>query len=167
MDARARRMQSERRSLDTLIELPICLLVIGFLAVVALDSFAGLRLHLRGMSPITLSKAPTIAATEYRASTGRWPSSNEEAGFPPPSFELASRLQTVSIRGDGAVDYVFSDAVPALANRTLSFRAWQSSDPSAPIVWRCGRSRAPAPMLAGQDLTTVADRNLLLACRSP
>lgn len=167
MDVRARRLEVERRSADTMIELPICLFLIAMLTVVALQGFAQARIRLRSLDAILLSQGPVLAASVYRANTGRWPASNEEAGYPAQPVELPTRLESVRIRAGGAADFVFSGKERALAGRTLSFRAWQASDPATPIVWRCGRSRAPAPLVGAQDQTTVAARDLLSACRMP
>ena len=167
MDVRARRMHAERRSLDTLIELPICMLVITVLTLVAIEAFRGSLPRLHSLNAMFLAQGPIIASLEYHATTGRWPSTDVEAGFVSRPAIPGKWIDTGHVGAGGSAIFQLVDDDPSLAGPTLSFRLWQTADPAGPIVWRCGHSRAPAPFVGGPDQTTVRTRDLLAACRSP
>src|SRR5258706_688339 len=167
MTHRALRLRADWPSVTTIIELPVCLLVIGALSLVGVNGFLTTRHRLQGVEAILLAGRPIAAMTEYHAVTGVWPASNEQASYVLTGGESGRRVQTIGIRAGGAADVTFSDLAGALARRRISFRAWQSADAALPIVWRCGRAPAPAGFEAAPDGTTVAASDLPSACRSP
>jgi hypothetical protein len=163
MDARVRWLQVRSPTSTTMLELPICLIVIGAMVLVAIHNFARAQQHLRVLEAVSLSAGPTVMMTEFHAVTGTWPASNEQSGYLSGSM---GRLQSAQIREGGAVDLTFSTYAGEVAGKVLTFRAWEGPDSGLPVAWSCGHSGVPPLSTTTVDRTTLSDDELSLTCRS-
>jgi hypothetical protein len=163
MDVRVRWSQLERPPSTTLLELMVCLCVIGAMVSVAAHGMRRIEQHFRVLEAVFLAPTAEIAAMEYRAGSGIWPSSNEGVLFPAHPIDKAGGLGESTIRA-GAVDYRFSARAKDIAGKVLTFRAWQGSDAGAPAAWLCGHARAMSTTAAADDRTTLDDGELASPC---
>jgi type II secretory pathway pseudopilin PulG len=147
-----------------MLELSVCLTVMGALLAVAAHSFARAQQHVNVMEAVFMMEGPKIAMMEYRAVTGYWPATNEQAAYKPLT---GNRLSSVMIRPGGAVDITFSNRIPELSGKVLTIRAWQASPASAlATAWPCGHAGAMPLIAASVDKTTFSDDELPSPCRA-
>jgi pilin len=163
MDTRVRWLQIRWPTSTTMLELPICLSVIGAMTLVAFHSFVRAQQHLQVLEAVSMAAGPAVKMMEYRAVTGTWPSSNEQSAYLDASM---GRLQSVLIRQGGAVDLTFSSRAGDLAGKVISFRAWEGTDAGLPLAWSCGHADVPLLLTAAADRTTLKDGELSSSCRS-
>jgi hypothetical protein len=104
MDVRVRWLQIERPTSTTMLELLVCLSVMGVMILAAVRSWHRAWQHLDVMEAVSVMTGPKIALMEYRAVTGIWPTSNERAAYSAPEIARGSRLSAEAIRDGGAVD---------------------------------------------------------------
>jgi Tfp pilus assembly protein PilE len=95
---RVRWQQIEWPTATTMLELPVCLAVMGAMALVASHSFERVQQHLHVLEAVSIVTGPRVAMMEYHAVMGAWPESNAQAGYSAGSFAQAGRLQSVLIR---------------------------------------------------------------------
>ena len=163
MDARARWLQVRWPTTTTMLELPICLGVIGTMVLVAIHSLDRAEQHLRVVEAVGMAAGPTVMMTEYHAVTGSWPASNAQSGYLDPSV---GRIRSILIREGGAVDLTFSSRAGELSGKVVSLRAWEGTDSGLPLAWRCGHSAVPPLRSGAVDLTTLKEDELSSSCRS-
>jgi hypothetical protein len=163
MDARVRWLQVRWPTTTTMLELPICLCVIGAMVLVAIHSLDRAEQHLRVVEAVGMAAGPTVMMTEYHAVTGTWPKSNEQSGYLDPSV---GRLRSIWIREGGAVDLTFSSRAGELSGKIVSFRAWEGTQAGLPVVWSCGHAAVPPLRSTAADQTTLNDDELSSSCRS-
>ena len=149
-----------------MLELLICLGVMGAMIGVVLQGMHRIQQRLYVLEAISLMSGAKIEMMEYRAATGIWPTSDERAPFSPPSTEESPMRTTGTIRADGAVDYRFSARAGDIAGKVLTIRAWQGARADLPIAWPCGRARVTPLVPASADRTTLSDDELPSPCRA-
>ncbi len=130
----------------TLLELMITLFVFSILAVVALPSYQGYKLRGQIAAELPLAETLKLAAAEYHAETGQWPTRNADVGYDKKLHSERPLLEGISL-GDsptaGAVTITFdAAALPPLAggNNTLTF--YPEPSPGG-FVWRCDAGTLP------------------------
>jgi hypothetical protein len=148
-----------------MLELSVCLGVIGAMALAGAHNFMHLQRQLHVLEAVSMSTGPIVAMMEYRAVTGKWPASSEQAGYSARSVMKGGRLESALIRDGGAVDLTYSSRAGDVAGKTLSFRAWQGADAGLPVVWSCGHAGAPPLAAKTADRTTLAEDELASTCR--
>lgn len=156
MDVRVRGLLLEKAAPSFMLELLVCLLVMGTVTLAATRGIPRIFQRLYVMETVSLSSAPTIDMMEYRAVTGEWPSLNTrvsgDAGV---------------IREGGAVDYAISARAGDVAGKIVTFRAWQLPGAAdLPVVWLCGHAGTTPMTAAGVDRTTLIDNELPSPCRA-
>jgi type IV pilus assembly protein PilA len=167
MDVRVRWLRLQKPASTTMLELLVCLAVMGAMISVAAHSMHRVQQHLRVLEAVLLMSGPETAIMEYRAVTGLWPSSNEHAPFSSPHAEQESVLPTETLREGGTVDCTFSARANDIAGKVLTIRAWQGAGAGdVPVAWLCGRARAAPLIAAGDDRTTLGDDELPSPCRA-
>jgi type IV pilus assembly protein PilA len=167
MDVRVRWLRLENAADTTMLELLVCLGVMGAMIWVAAHGMHRVSQHLYVLEAVFLMSGPRVAMMEYRAVTGSWPSSNERAAFSTPSAEKANPRTTGVMRDGGALDYTMPDRANDLAGKVLSIRAWQSPGVGeTPVAWLCGHARAMPMSAASVDRTTLSDAELPSPCRT-
>jgi type IV pilus assembly protein PilA len=167
MDVRVRWLRLQKPASTTMLELLVCLGVMGAMISVAAHSMHRVQTHLRVLEAVFLMAGPKTAMMEYRAVTGIWPSPNERAPFSSAHAEQESLLPTETLREGGAVDYTLSARANDLAGKVLTIRAWQGTVAGdVPVAWLCGRARAAPLIAAGEDRTTLGDDELPSPCRA-
>ena len=77
MDVRVRWSRMAKPASTTMLELLVCLCVIGAMIWVAARGMQRVQQRLYVMEAVSLMAGPKIAMMEYRAVNGIWPSSNE------------------------------------------------------------------------------------------
>jgi Pilin (bacterial filament) len=166
MDARVRWLQVRWPTSTTMLELPICLGIMGAMASVGAHSFIRVQQHLQVLEAVSMAGGPTVSAMEYHAVTGEWPASCELAGCSAGSLMPGGRLESARIRDGGAVDLTFSNRAGDLDGKVLTFRAWVGRDTGLPVVWSCGHASAPPLTARTVDRTTLSEDELSSICRS-
>jgi type IV pilus assembly protein PilA len=167
MDVRVRWVRLLKPTSTTMLELLVCLAVMGAMISVAAHSMHRVQQHLRVLEVVFLMSGPKIAMMEYRAITGIWPSSNERASFSSPYAGQESVPPTETLREGGTVDYILSAHANDLAGKVLTIRAWQGAGGGdVPVAWLCGRARAAPLIAADDDRTTLGDDELPSPCRA-
>jgi type IV pilus assembly protein PilA len=162
MDARVRWLQIGWPTTTTMLELPICLGIIGAMVLVGIHSFMRAQQHLQVMEAVSMAAGPTATMMEYHAVTGIWPASNAQAGYLDASM---GRLQSVLIREGGAVDLTFSRLAGDVAGKVVTVRAWEGTDAGLPVAWSCGHAKIPLLATTTADRTTLSEDELLSNCR--
>ena len=165
MDARVRWLQIDWPTTTTMLELPIYLAIMGAMALVATHGFVRVQQRLHVLEAVFIVTGPRVGSMEYRAVTGAWPASNEQAGYSAGSLVKGGRLHSVLIREGGAVDFIFSSRAGGLAGKVMSVRAWEGPDAGLPAAWRCGHASVPPLVAATVDRTTLSDDELPSPCR--
>jgi hypothetical protein len=89
--------QFENVTLTALLELPVCLAIMGGMIAVGAHSFFRALQHVDVMEAVFLMTGPKYAMMEYRAVRGVWPASNEEAAYDP-RLAKGGRLSSVVIQ---------------------------------------------------------------------
>jgi Pilin (bacterial filament) len=166
MDARVRWLQIRWPTTTTMLELPICLGIIGAMASVGAHSFIRIQQHLQVLEAESMAVGPIVSTMEYRAITGKWPATCERAACSTESLMPGSRLKSTRIRDGGAVDLTFSSRAGDLSGKVLTFRAWVGRDAGLPVAWSCGHARVPPLTATSVDRTTLNEDELSSACRS-
>jgi Pilin (bacterial filament) len=162
MDARVRWLQIRSPTTTTMLELPICLGIIGMMALVAAHSFVRVQQHLQVLEAASMAAGPNVMMMEYHAVTGIWPASNAQSGY---SDSSMGRLQSAQIREGGAIDLTFSSLAGDVAGKVLTFRAWQGTDTGLPVAWSCGHAGIPPLAATTGDRTTLSEDELSSNCR--
>jgi len=165
MDARVRWLQVRWPTTTTMLELPICLGIMGAMALVGAHSFIRVQQHLHVLEAVSLAAGPTVGMMEYRAVTGDWPASNEQAGYSAGSLMKGGRLESALIRDGGAVDLTFSSRAGDVAGKVLTFRAWEGGDAGLPVAWSCAHAGVPPLATTTVDRTTLSEDELSSTCR--
>lgn len=151
-----------------MLEIPVCLLVLGAMGLVAIYNYVYAERRLHIMEALSVMAGPRVTMMEFRAVTGAWPSSNTQAGFSDAMFSGRERdlyrLNSVQIREGGAIDFAFGPG--ALKPKVLSIRAWEGRSPGLPIEWSCGRAPSLPGTTATVDQTTLSDEDLPSPCRT-
>jgi hypothetical protein len=167
MDVRVRWLLINKPTSTAMIELLVCLTVIGAMILVAARSWQHARPRFDVMDAVAIMTAPKIAMMEYRAVTGVWPASNQLAGYSSPEAMQSGRISGAAIRDGGAVDFTMSGGAPVNSGKVVTIRAWQGPGAGeAPVAWLCGHAHAALPATAGSDdRTTLRDEELPSMCR--
>jgi len=99
----------------TLIELMIVIAIIGILAAIALPAYQDYTARSQMTEALNLAGGQKSAITEFRSNTGKWPSSNLDAGIVAPSGLKSSnvadsiRSATLTLKGEeNSGSYVWS-----------------------------------------------------------
>jgi pilin len=166
MNLRMRWLRLRSPTSTVMLELPICLAIMGVVTVVGVDSTRLIQPRLRVLEAATMAGGATTRMMEYRAESGDWPASSQQAAFATSIPESNPRLKAITIRAGGAVDVSFADKLASLGGKTLSVRAWQGTSADLPVVWRCGSSRSDPLRPSATDQTTLSKDQLPSMCRS-
>ena len=167
MDVRVRWLLIDKPASTAMIELLVCLSVVGAMILVAARSWQHARPRFDVMDAVAIMTAPKLAMMEYRAVTGTWPASNQLAGYSSPEAMQWGRIGSVAIRDGGAVDFTLFGGAPVNSGKVVTIRAWQGPGAgAAPVAWLCGHARAALPTTAdSDDRTTLRDDELPSPCR--
>jgi type IV pilus assembly protein PilA len=167
MDVRVRWLLLERPTPWFMLELLVCLLVMGAMTWAAAREFPRILQHLRVMETVSLVSEATTNMMEYRAVTGIWPASSERAPISSAYTLVSGLIGSAVIREEGAVDYTLSTRAGNAAGNIVTFRAWQNSGAAdLPLAWLCGHARATPLVASGADKTTLTDDELPSPCRA-
>jgi Pilin (bacterial filament) len=151
-----------------MLEIPIYLLVVGAMGLVSVCSYVYAQRHVHVVEALSVVAGPRAAVMEYRAVTGAWPTSNDQAGFSDATFRGRDRdlyrVDSVQIREGGAIDVKFSRG--ALKEKLVTIRASDQPSPGLPVEWICGHAITLPGTSAAADHTTLSDADLPSPCRA-
>jgi type IV pilus assembly protein PilA len=150
-----------------LIELMIVVAIIGILAAIAIPSYQDYTVRAQVVEALVLAGELKPSIQDFYKERGRFPADNAAAGVPAPEHLIGQYVTDIEV-ADGAVHIRFGNKANTLiAGRILSLRpVFVTANPSSPISWNCGASRAPNGMTpAGADRTDVLPVHLPAACR--
>ena len=147
MDVRVRWLLIDKPASTVMIELLVCLTIIGAMTFGAARSWHRAWPRFDVMEAVDVMTAPKIAMMEYHAVTGTWPASNQLAGYSSPEATQGGRISSVVIRDGGAVDFTLSGRAAVNFGKVITIRAWEvpdaarrrspgSVDMRAPPCWR-------------------------------
>jgi type IV pilus assembly protein PilA len=166
MDVRVRWLLVEKPTSTAMIELLICLTIMGAMIFVAARGWQRARPRFDIVEAVGLMTGPRVAMTEYRAVTGTWPATNEQAAYQPGDASLQGRIGGVAIRDGGAVDFTLSGRTAVNVGKIVTIRAWKGpGEAGAPVAWLCGHARAANLVPDADDRTTLLDGQLPSPCR--
>ncbi|MDZ7814050.1 MAG: pilin [Ideonella sp.] len=136
----------------TLIELMIVIAILGIMATMAVPTFQDRVLRSQVSEGMALAEFAKQAIAEHYSKTRRLPSSNEEAGLPPPDKIVGTYVQSVLVR-DGALLITYGQqANRHLHGKTLSLRPATVPDyPKVPLAWVCGLAAVPQGMVTNNQ----------------
>lgn len=118
----------------TLLELMAVIAVIGILLAIALPTYADYSARAKVSEGITLAGAAKTAVSEYRLSTGMWPSSNASAGLPVATSITGHDVRSIAVSDDGLITVSFSSMEPGIHAKTLVLTP---SYGGGSMTWRC------------------------------
>lgn len=128
----------------TLIELMIVVAIIAILAVLALPAYQGYAIRARLSEGITLAGPAKIAVAEAMQTTGAFPNTNAEAGFPGAATRYVA---SVNVGQGGAITITYSDdkALQDARNKVITL----TPTGFGPVTWSCA---SPAANLLPPEL---------------
>ena len=116
----------------TLIELMIVVAIIGILAAVAIPAYQDYTVRAKVTEGLSLASAGKTAVSEYFASRGTLPSSNDEAGMADSEDISGNSVDYVEVGTNGLITVVFSTA-PI----TDKFITLAPATSGGKVVWNC------------------------------
>jgi type IV pilus assembly protein PilA len=127
----------------TLIELIIVVVIIGFLASVAMSSYQTYTVRAQASEGLSLAGTVTIKIVDSYIANGESPTDRDEAGLSTSATDTYGKyVEEVEI-DDGRIGVTFgNDANALIANTTLYITPYET--PEGSVVWRCGAEDPPS-----------------------
>jgi type IV pilus assembly protein PilA len=116
----------------TLIELMIVVAIIGILAAVAIPAYQDYTVRARVTEGLSLASAGKTAVSEYFASNGDVPESNEDAGLADSELISGNAVDNVEVGTDGVIVVTFSGN--PIAGQTIELAP---DTTGGKVVWDC------------------------------
>lgn len=126
----------------TLIELMIVIAIVGILAAIALPTYQDYTARSQMTEALNLAGGQKSAITEFRSNTGKWPSSNLEAGIVVPSGLTGKYVEKVTITGTQSAGLINAqmkgtNVADSIKSATLTLKG---EEKSGSYVWSCWSS---------------------------
>ena len=135
-------MNEIKQSGFTLIELMIVVAIIGILAAIALPAYQDYTKRSHTSEAMSLITGAKTAVTEYYASKGEWPSSNEKAGLVASTQITGNAVKAVLVGKTGtngvAISATFNKDV--VEDKNIWFEGVVDSS-SGLVTWKCKADR--------------------------
>lgn len=151
----------------TFIELLFVILTISILAAIAIPNFTAYKNKTYTLDPEMLFVSVRDTIEEFYQERGRFPKDNREAGLQEPDNIQSNFVASLEVE-DGAVHITYNNRVDAetLKGHIVTYRpSLFLKNPSAAIVWVCGRQEPPEGFAArGKNRTNLPD-NAPTPCR--
>jgi type IV pilus assembly protein PilA len=128
----------------TLIELMIVVAIIAILAAIAIPAYQNYLIRTQVTEGVTLMDGAKVAATEYFANKGEFPTGNGIAGLAPPTSIVGKYVSSVTLaqvtagaNGSGTITSVFSgSANSAISTKNVVLTGTRPAT-SENITWTC------------------------------
>jgi len=151
----------------SLIELMVVIAIMGIMATMAVPSYQDRIVRAQVQEALKMSEAAQDSIGRYYRAHVRLPSSNAQAGLPPPDKYVGNFVSQLLVT-DGAVHLSFGQRSNRhLSAKTLTLRpAVVDAYPAVPIAWVCGQAGVPSGMQGrGENRTDLPLHFLPIDCR--
>ncbi|WP_018867977.1 MULTISPECIES: pilin [unclassified Thioalkalivibrio] len=124
----------------TLIELMIVVAIIGILAAIALPAYQDYTARAQMSEAMSLTSGARTAVAETYATTGDWPSNNDEAGLSTATEITGSYVESVTVSGDGVITAQLFNAAPVQNQIRGDDLVLTPTDEDGSVSWECSGS---------------------------
>jgi type IV pilus assembly protein PilA len=160
----------------------IVVAIIGILAAIAIPAYQDYTIRAQVSEGLTLASDVKAGIAEYAAQVGDWPVTLTEAGLGSGAVsddKQGRYVESIDIDAAGGTIVITygRDANSKIQTQVLAIQPYVNNN--GDVVWRCGKSNAPAggtvPPVAllgattsadSAGLTTLSDKHMPASCRS-
>jgi type IV pilus assembly protein PilA len=131
--------------------------ILGIMIAIALPAYQDYTVRAKVMEGLNTAASAKLAVAETRLNTGKWPTSNTEAGLTITSSNIVSEITITSAQD---IRITYSSAVREISGETLMLRA--DVDVDGVVRWECN---AAGSYKLGGEPGTLPAKYAPAACR--